>query len=103
VCIVADGPLWELSFQALQTPANKFLQELYAIYYTPSLQVLREMRKRAMSLSASPISEKGQSDSVLRPEMYAIGTPTIGGEGLARVRTLRNTPFVPLIRLGNGD
>jgi tetratricopeptide (TPR) repeat protein len=40
VCIVPDGPLWELPFQALQTTADKFLQELYAIYYAPSLQVL---------------------------------------------------------------
>src|SRR5262249_8331462 len=38
LCIVPDGPLWELPFQALQTPADKYLQELHAMYYAPSLQ-----------------------------------------------------------------
>jgi len=65
LCIVPDGPLWELPFQALQTPADKYLQELHAMYYAPSLQVLREMKKRAVGLKSSPINREGQAESVL--------------------------------------
>ena len=46
--IVPDGPLWMLPFQALETPAGKFLLEEHAVVYTPSLTVLHETlgRKR---------------------------------------------------------
>lgn len=96
LCIIPDGPLWELPFQALQTPADKYLQELHAMYYAPSLQVLREMKKRAAGLKSPPVSREGQAESVLTSQLYAIGNPTIGGEALARVQTVRNTPFVSL-------
>ncbi len=43
--IVPDDRLWDLPFQALATPANRFLIEDCAISYAPSLTVLREMRK----------------------------------------------------------
>jgi len=47
VCIVPDGALWELPFQALQTKSGKFLIDQHAIFYAPSLTVLREMQSRA--------------------------------------------------------
>jgi CHAT domain-containing protein len=96
VCIVPDGPLWELPFQALQTTADKFLQELYAIYYAPSLQVLREMKKKAVDLRTSFISMNSRKEAALTSEFYAIGNPAIGGEALAQMHGIRNTPFVPL-------
>jgi CHAT domain-containing protein len=40
--IVPDGPLWMLPFQALETPAGKFLVEEHAVVYAPSLTVLHE-------------------------------------------------------------
>jgi CHAT domain-containing protein len=43
--VVPDGILWELPFQALQSRADRHLLEDYAIFYSPSLSVLREMEK----------------------------------------------------------
>src|SRR5262249_19481 len=51
--IVPDGPLWELPFQALQTTQNRYLIEESAIFYVPSLTVLREMTK-SRSQGAKP-------------------------------------------------
>src|SRR5215216_4136024 len=96
LCIVPDGLLWELPFQALQTGADKYLLELYALYYAPSLQVLGEMKKRATSLHSSSVSKAALRGGGSLPQLYAIGNPTINGEVLARTRTVRNTPFVSL-------
>ena len=43
LCIVPDGPLWELPFQALQPSATEFLLDRHALFLAPSLTVLREM------------------------------------------------------------
>ncbi len=96
LCIVPDGLLWELPFQALQTGADKYLLELYALYYAPSLQVLGEMKKRATNLHSSSVSKASLRGGGSSPELYAIGNPMINGEVLARTRTVRNTPFVSL-------
>jgi CHAT domain-containing protein len=100
VCIVPDGLLWDLPFQALQNNADKYLLELHAIYYAPSLQVLDEMRKRAANLRSSLVS-KSNGDASLpggkgTPQLYAIGNPAINGEVLGRAQPVRNTPFVSL-------
>lgn len=101
ICIVPDGALWNLPFQALQTRSDKYLLELYAMYYAPSLQVLREMRKRSDSLQSLPLGKSTQNGAsftanLQMPQLYAVGNPTVGGEALARAQTLRNVPFVPL-------
>ncbi len=96
LCIVPDGILWELPFQAVQTGADKYLLELYALYYAPSLQVLGEMKKRAISLRSSLVSKGGLIGDGSSPKLYAIGNPTVDGEVLARTRAVRNTPFVSL-------
>ena len=101
MCIVPDGPLWNLTFQALQTERDRYVLEQYAVYYAPSLQVLREMRKRSDRLQSLPLSkseQKGASSlsKAQIPEFYAVGNPAFGGEALARAQTLRNAPFVPL-------
>src|SRR5258705_379468 len=43
LCIVPDGFLWNLPFQALMPANDRFLLEDHVIYYAPSLSVLREM------------------------------------------------------------
>ena len=102
VCIVPDGPLWNLPFQALQSATDKYFLELFAVYYAPSLQVLREMKKRSGSLKALPISKSegpqssSQSSALPPQQLYAIANPAFGGEALARALTQRNAPFVPL-------
>jgi CHAT domain-containing protein len=101
VCIVPEGPLWNLPFQALQNAADKYLLELYAMYYAPSIQVLREMKKRSDSLQSSPASKsEGNGGASLGgrnvSRLYAIGNPTLTGEAVAQAQALRNTAFVPL-------
>lgn len=92
VCIVPDGGLWNLPYQALQTSADKYLLELYAVYYAPSLQVLREMRKRSASLLSPPAGKNEQNvvppmtGAKVGPQLYAIGNPVIDGEAPARPR-----------------
>jgi len=46
LCIVPDGVLWNLPFQALMPANEHYLLEDHAIYYAPSLSVLREMSQR---------------------------------------------------------
>ena len=51
LCIVPDGALWNVPFQALHQGARGYLLEQYALFYAPSLSVLREMGKRATALA----------------------------------------------------
>lgn len=96
VCIVPDGPLWNLPFQALQTDRDQYILELYAIYYSPSLQVLREMRKRSENLKALPVGRRTQHVTQPKETLYAVGNPAFGGETTQSSLSLRNASFVPL-------
>lgn len=101
ICIVPDGALWNLPFQALQTRSDKYLLELYAMYYAPSLQVLREMRKKSDSLQSTPLGKSPQNGAssiadTQTAQLYAVGNPAFGGEALARAQTLRSAAFVSL-------
>jgi CHAT domain-containing protein len=76
VCIVPDGVLWNLPFQALMSSSNRYFIEDHALYYAPSLSILREMnRKRSLK-------EK-------TPSLIAFGNPVIGKDE-------RNTDLCPL-------
>ncbi len=66
LCIVPDGFLWELPFQALITANDRYLLEDYALYYAPSLTVLREMAK-----------QKSRNEKT-NEELIAFGNPVIG-------------------------
>ncbi len=66
LCIVPDGFLWNLPFQAPLTTDNYYLTEDYAISYVPSLRVLREMSKSKNS--------RGNPEATL----MALGNPVIG-------------------------
>src|SRR5262249_28974188 len=65
VCIIPDSFLWNLSFQALMTPDNRFIIESRALYYAPSLSVLREMSRNGSNKKADP-------------SLIAFGNPVIG-------------------------
>lgn len=81
IAIVADGPLWELPFQALQKKNGAFLLDHHAIYYAPSLTVLREMSARR---------EPRQ-----RATLLAIGNPVLPTKGIARLRGDAALPPLP--------
>jgi len=66
LCIVPDSFLWNLPFQALMTKDNQFLIEAHAIYYAPSLSVLREMKRNDFPTKPTISS------------LIAFGNPVIG-------------------------
>jgi CHAT domain-containing protein len=75
--IVPDSVLWNLPFQALQSPANHYLIEDQAVFYAPSLTVLREM-VRAHSKPANT----SQSQTTL----LAFGNPAVSKQTIQRVQ-----------------
>src|SRR5262249_9502467 len=76
--IVPDGPLWELPFQALQTTQNRYMIEESAIFYVPSLTVLREMTK----------SRSQRAKLAAAPTLLAFGNPALGQETVSRVKSV---------------
>lgn len=74
LCIVPDGVLWDLPFQALESRDGHYLIEDYAIFYAPSLSVLREM------------SVKKQAEGVSK-SLLAFGNPTMPGEIATNLKT----------------
>ena len=86
--IVPDGPLWELPFQVLRTAQSQDLIDRHAIFFAPSLSVLRESTRRRVQRTA------GASTGPLTA--LAMGNPTLGGETLARVEALMDERLEPL-------
>ena len=61
LCMIPDGSLWEVPFQALQDARGRYVLEEYAIHLAPSLSVLSAMKQP----SAQHIS----------PSLFALGNP----------------------------
>ena len=76
--VVPDGSLWELPFQALQTPRDRYLIDDYAISYVPSLTVLREI------IQASHTKEARSA----APTLLAMGNPALGTQTTTRVKAI---------------
>ncbi|HEX7150268.1 MAG TPA: CHAT domain-containing protein [Thermoanaerobaculia bacterium] len=85
LCIIPDGPLWELPFQALQPSSTEFLLDRHAIYFVPSLAVLREMSREP----ARPPAEQ---------RLLALGNPVMPRETAARTSRVarRDASLAPL-------
>lgn len=94
LCIVPDGPLWELPFQALHTGARGYLLEQYAIYYAPSLSVLREMHRRRDARAGATQVVAGSNRQ--GAGLFALGNPVLGGANIARAEATRDEPLSPL-------
>jgi CHAT domain-containing protein len=69
LCIIPDGPLWELPFQALQQREDLYLIEDFAVFHAPSLGVLKEVKGRKRSKPATRT-----------PSLLAFGNPVVGAE-----------------------
>jgi CHAT domain-containing protein len=78
ICIIPDGVLWNLPFQALMSSGDHYLLEDRALYYAPSLSVLREMAKERGGKEKSAAS------------LIAFGNPVIGKDAQ------RNEELCPL-------
>jgi CHAT domain-containing protein len=78
ICIIPDGVLWNLPFQALMSSSDHYLLEDRALYYAPSLSVLREMAKERVGKENNAAS------------LIAFGNPVIGKDAQ------RNEELCPL-------
>src|SRR5205809_2497849 len=98
ICIVPSEGLWELPFQALLSSSNKYVLEDHALFYAPSLSVLREMKKKALTQRVTP--RNANSDGLLTkvsatvppalPRLLAIGNPSLSGRSVSRLRLTRS-------------
>lgn len=80
VVIVPDQVLWQLPFQALQPAPDRYVLEDYAVSYSPSLSVLREMNQ---------LRRKSGSPPVGSPNLLALGNPNVRQEVVERLKTTR--------------
>ncbi len=62
LCIIPDGSLWEVPFQALQDARGRYVLEEYAIHLAPSLSVLSAMRQSSVQH--------------ISPSLLALGNPS---------------------------
>jgi CHAT domain-containing protein/tetratricopeptide (TPR) repeat protein len=76
LCIVPDGPLWDLPFQALQPGDSEVLLERHALFYAPSLGFLAETAARR-TRGSSP------------PTLLAVGNPALATETVGFMAPLR--------------
>ena len=97
ICIVPSEGLWELPFQALLSGSNKYVLEDHALSYVPSLNVLSEMKKKALarqqtrddSPSGGFLTKISASMTPALPRLLAIGNPSLSGQSVARLRSTR--------------
>jgi CHAT domain-containing protein/lipoprotein NlpI len=86
LCIVPDGVMWDVPFQALKSSNGRYVLEHYAVYYAHSLSVLNQMTKQ----------EGGKKISGER-SLLAFGNPTTGDDVIGRLREYkRGRDFEPL-------
>lgn len=74
LCIVPDGPLWDLSFQSLRSTERRYVIEDYAVFYAPSLSVLREMKAKTLN-SRSRGSAESMTAAANSTRLLAFGEP----------------------------
>jgi CHAT domain-containing protein len=85
VVVVPDGALWDLPFQALRSPAGRFLIEDVAVSYVPSLSVLSDMQTHPRA--------RARAEGAL----LAVGNPELGTAANRRSGpTLLSSPLEPL-------
>jgi CHAT domain-containing protein len=107
--IIPDGALWELPFQALQPREGRFLLEDCAIFYAPSLSVLREIVERSIGLGSMQArakaekivgADKGKEFNLSRYGensrliLLAFGNPALNGETVSLAKSVyRDEPL----------
>jgi CHAT domain-containing protein len=105
LCIVPDGVLWELPFQAVQSKPGVHLIEDYALFYVPSLGVLREMAKKGATFSETMArAERTQLNdgrrgarrdaSLAAPTLLAFGNPQLNSQTIAHVKSVYRDDYL---------
>ena len=96
VCIVPSGELWELPFQALLSQQDRYVLQDHALFYAPSLSVLREMRKNGAARGQVGELRDSESASILKvtaaatadaPSLLAIGNPSLSANLVSRAKS----------------
>jgi CHAT domain-containing protein/Flp pilus assembly protein TadD len=101
VGIVPSGQLWELPFQALLSSRDTYLLQDHALFYAPSLSVLREMRKQSSERSAG-IAESPAGQLRGGAMLPAVGrVPESVIASMVKVRATPIAPVPALLAMGN--
>lgn len=98
VCIVPADQLWELPFQALLSKPDRYFLEDHALFYVPSLSILRETRKRADGLRAADAGRRARDEGAAlvrvnspappsTPRLLALGNPELSAGLISRTRS----------------
>jgi CHAT domain-containing protein len=82
LCIVPDGPLWEVPFHSLQSDRGRCLLQDYVVYYVPSLSVLERL-------------SLGQVRDPQLPSLLAFGNPFVGAEAAPSLEARRFSDLLP--------
>jgi len=112
--VVPAGALWELPFQALLSGQNRYVLEDHAIFYAPSLSVLREMRSKSAAadsesqqtaIAVDARAAHGERKISTMPSstrmLFAVGDPALPNRlGLGAKVTSGDVPYVPLPEQG---
>src|SRR5262245_5452146 len=86
LCIIPDGPLWELPFQALQPREDRYLIEDFAVFHAPSLGVLKEVKGR-----------KRSKHPMRPPSLLAFGNPVVRADAVNDLQNKKSVDrFDPL-------
>ena len=101
VGIVPSNQLWELPFQALLSQTDRYFLQDHALFYAPSLSVLREMRKKDADRGlASSLAANSAGASLVKvratatmpaPSLLAIGNPTLSAGLVSRAKSSHRT------------
>lgn len=111
VCIIPSGQLWELPFQALLSQPDRYFLEDHALFYAPSLSVLREMQKKRSPLRplaadtianpAGVLMKANLDKASSAPALLALGNPSLSENVIARSKSTRRD--VPLVALPEAE
>jgi CHAT domain-containing protein len=97
--VVPSGPLWELPFQALLSARNRYVLEDHALFYVPSLGVLREMRTKEdeVDLAVPALAENRQTLKNATDVLLAVANPELKNGSSARLNSASGaTQYAPL-------
>lgn len=79
LCVVPDKALWELPFQALQPRTGVHLLEDYALFYAPSLSVLRESMKKRVAATPNRTAGMVAGSRPSATTFFALANPQLLG------------------------
>ncbi|HEX8920374.1 MAG TPA: CHAT domain-containing tetratricopeptide repeat protein, partial [Pyrinomonadaceae bacterium] len=99
VCIIPSGQLWELPFQALLSQPDRYFLKDHALFYAPSLSVLREMHKKQSADHRAAIVDAARPADVLMkaslaqssatPSLLALGNPALSANLISRSKSTK--------------